>query len=201
VGAGLNLEGALGLPLVGFEVGVRLGIRFGNDGKAANADTYGRLYDHETFDSGADTFTNPEIRVRHHFLALEIIELGWELRVMPPLASGTSFGLMPGIPLVVRIPRLLKVETGAYVPLVFSKDIDSGLSVPVAVWLQLGDFFLGPQSGVRFERGGPSVPFGFGVGYTLGGMLDLKAQLFSLRINDDFAKSLGGGLGVALTLP
>ena len=65
------------------------------------------------------------------------------------------------------------------------------------------------MTGVRFNHPGadfgPSttdVPAGIAGGYTLGGVIDLKVQVRTERINDvSWTKYIGGGLGVGLRLP
>jgi hypothetical protein len=47
------------------------------------------------------------------------------------------------------------------------------------------------------------VPVGIAGGYTVGGILDIKAQLRTERINDAnwASQYLGGGVGVGLRMP
>lgn len=52
-GAGLNLEAALGITDA-FEIGFRTGVRFGPDGKAVTADSFGRTLFTETYGTDQD---------------------------------------------------------------------------------------------------------------------------------------------------
>jgi hypothetical protein len=218
-GTGSNLEGAVGLPFFG-EIGVRTGYAFGDGGKqGARADYYARLFDHETANAGNDAWANPEIRVRGELVDLKVFAIGLESRFVVPLANNTDFSVAPGLPMVIRIPSVMRIDTGVFVPIAFTDQTQYTISIPVAVWFQVEDFFFGPMSGVRFNRvmtttidatgatthgttTSTDVPAGIGGGYTLGKMFDIKAQLYTLRINDSgWTKYIGGGLGVALTVP
>ncbi len=217
-GTGSNLEAALGLPFLG-ELSVRTGLRFGDAGKFANADYYARLFDHETANVGHDAWANPEIRLRGTIVDLEVFAIGLESRFVAPLATGSNFSIAPGVPIMIRVPKLARIDTGVFVPIAFNDPTEYTISIPAQLWIQVKDFFFGPMTGIRFNRvtttsvdlaGVKSnssttrtdIPAGIGGGYTLGGMLDIKAQLYMLRINgSDWSKTIGGGIGVGLLIP
>ena len=217
-GTGSNLEAAIGLPFFG-ELSLRTGYRFGLPGRAAQADYYARLFDHETANMGNDAWANPEIRLRGSIVDLEVAGVGLETRFVVPLADGSNFSIAPGLPVVFRIPKLARIDTGIFVPIAFDDQTQYTISVPAQLWFQVDDFFFGPMTGIRYNRiatinidttGAKTnstttrtdIPLGLGAGYTLGGMLDIKAQLYMLRVNDsDWSRTIGGGLGVAVLLP
>jgi len=77
------------------------------------------------------------------------------------------------------------------------------LDLPAQAYFQIGDAFVGPQTGVRLTNpggGGGSyteIPLGVGGGYTFGGILDVKAQLRTEHVNSSPSPwGFGGGLGV-----
>lgn len=217
-GTGSNLEAGIGLPFFG-ELSVRTGYRFGVPGRAAQADYYARLFDHETANMGNDAWANPEVRLRGSIVDLEVAGVGLETRLVVPLADGSNFSIAPGLPVVFRIPKLARIDTGIFVPIAFNDQTEYTISVPAQLWFQVDDFFFGPMTGIRYNRittvsvdlsgartnsstTRTDIPFGLGAGYTVGGMLDIKAQLYMLRINDsEWSKTIGGGLGVGVLLP
>ncbi len=217
-GTGSNLEAALGLPFFG-ELSVRTGLGFGDAGRFSRADYYARLFDHETANAGNDAWANPEIRLRGTIVDLEVFAIGLESRFVAPLATGTNFSVAPGVPIMIRVPKLLRIDTGVFVPIAFNDQTEYTISIPAQLWIQVKDAFFGPMTGIRFNRvatttidlaGAKStstttrtdIPAGIGGGYTIGGMLDLKAQIYMLRINDaDWSKTIGGGIGVGLLIP
>jgi hypothetical protein len=212
-GAGSNLEASVGLPFLG-DIGIRTGYRFGQDGINSGADYYARLFDHETANLGGDAWANPEIHLRSAFVDLPVFAIGFETRFIVPLANGSDFSAAPGLPIRIRVPDIARIDTGIYLPIEFSSDIAYTISIPAQLWIQIQDAFVGPMSGVRFNHleacvngncvasSRTDVPAGIGGGYTVGGILDIKAQLYTLRINDsDWSKFLGGGLGVGIVVP
>src|SRR5438046_385378 len=59
-GLGVNLEMAAGLTSF-IQLGVRTGLRLGHDGRATQADSYGRMFETETYGTGGDPVANPEV--------------------------------------------------------------------------------------------------------------------------------------------
>lgn len=213
-GTGLNLDAALGLPFQ-LEVGLNLGIRFGASGALTTANAYGRLFDPLSLhvDSGEQSFANPELRIREAFVDSALVAVGFELRFLPGFAAGSANVLVPGVPLRFRVPGVLRIDTGLNFPVSFSNGNTGGVDIPLAVWFQRERFFFGPLSGFfwnnpgsGFEYGGvPSevdIHAGVGLGYTLGGIFDLKAQVLTTRINSsNWANYIGGGVGVGVVVP
>ena len=206
IGWGSNVEGAVGLPFVG-ELGVRFGFRFGQDGADAGADHFARLFDPIVDGPGRDPFANPEIRLRGTLLDLEVVQLGLETRAILPIADSPDFALTPGVPVRVHLPTLARIDTGVWVPIAFASNTGFSVDVPAQLFFQVGSAFFGPLTGFRYNDpgvGGTSVdvPAGLGGGYTLGGILDLKVQVRTERINDsNWTQFIGGGVGAGLRLP
>jgi hypothetical protein len=145
-----------------------------------------------------------------------IVALAYELRGVVPIADGTSFGLQPGLPVRFRIPSIARIDTGLFVPITFSKDVAYSFSVPAALYFQVKDFFFGPMTGFRWDHFAiPATPLtqsttkeqaditaGLAAGYTFDWLVDLKAQVYTLRINDSsWSNLIGAGVGVGLLLP
>jgi hypothetical protein len=212
LGWGSNLEAAVGLPFLG-EVGVRVGVRFGQDGINAGwgygADHFARLFDPVVDEPGSSSVTDPEIRLRGTWLNLKIIELGFETRFIVPTADGSDFELVPGVPARIHVPGFARIDTGVWLPVIFNSDASFTIDIPAQLFFQAGQAFFGPMTGVRFNHPGgdvgessTDVPAGIAGGYTLAGVLDLKVQVRTERINDvSWTKYIGGGLGVGLRLP
>lgn len=227
LGAGTNVEVAAGLPL-GVEVGLRTGVRFGDSGIDSNADAFARLFDKESFAVGGGALANPELRARVNVLDAKVVEVGVELRGAVPIATHlyngpdsphSTFALEAGVPVRLHLPCIFRVDTGLFVPVLFgipgppdengnpTTTTTSGFDIPVQLWIQAGDFFFGPMTGVRYtqlvlEPDTTDVLAGVGAGYTLFRMVDIKAQIYTPRVNDSaWSRYLGGGLGVGVTVP
>ncbi len=219
VGWGTNLEAAVGLPFVG-ELGVRIGYRFGDSGIAAGsgagADHFGRLFDPIISEPGGSNFANPEIHLRGTLFDLQTVQMALETRLIIPTDSTQAegqnvsyFAITPGVPFRIHIPGFLRVDTGLYLPISFDSSTSFSLDIPAQAFFALGDAFVGPVTGIRFNAPGGGVdssvdiPLGIAGGYTLGGRVDLKVQLRTERINDAnwASQFLGGGFGVGLRLP
>jgi hypothetical protein len=198
-GVGINLEAAVA-PIRGLELGFRTGLRMGDDARDTHADEYGRLFDRQTFDTGNGTFANPEVRVTGSVLRGPIVELGLEGRVFLPVNTGTDFGVMFGVPLLFHLGSRARIDTGVYVPVLFTTPVDTYFSAPIDVWFQVTPrLWLGPESGIVFHsvNNHVSVPLGFGLGYQITHALDLKTQILFPAINDNQgAQSFGLGVGI-----
>jgi hypothetical protein len=212
VGWGASFDAAVGLPFLG-EVGVRVGVRFGQDGVYAGwgtgADHFARLFDPIVGEPGLSTVTNPEVRLRGTVFDLKVVELGLETRFIIPTDPSSDFEVVPGVPVRIHLPGFVRIDTGVWVPLEFNSDASFTIDIPAQLFFQAGQAFFGPMTGVRFNHPGgdigdptTDVPAGIAGGYTLGGILDLKVQVRTERINDvSWTKYIGGGLGVGLRLP
>jgi hypothetical protein len=205
-GVGVNAEMAVGLTSR-VELGVRTGIRFGDDfERAISGDYYARTFDRQTFDEGADPFANPEVRIRGALVRDDVFELALEGRLVVPFASGTDAGMLFGVPMAFHLGSRVRLDVGAYVPVVFfPHDATVGIHLPADLWIQITrSLWLGPMSGVAFERvgrrdGSTDVSLGFGLGYSITHYLDFKALFLFPTINDE-SRVFGGGAGIEVRI-
>jgi hypothetical protein len=209
VGWGSNFDAAIGLPFLG-ELGARVGYRFGADGVAAYANHYARLFDPIMNEPGANNFDNVEMHLRGSIVSVDVFELGLETRVVIPTDSTSVVAFTPGLPMRIRIPDFMRIDTGLWlsIPSESNPNFYYALDVPAQAYFQIGDAFVGPQTGVRFTNPGggagsyTEVPLGVGGGYTFGGVLDIKAQLRTEHINSSPSPlGFGGGLGLGIRVP
>jgi hypothetical protein len=233
VGWGSSFSAAVGLPFLG-ELGATIAERFGNDGilvgtnlqngnsvPPTGADHFARLFDPIVGEPGLaqnSGFANPEFHLRGTMVPLDVFELGLETRVIVPTSDGSYWAFTPGVPIRIHLPGILRIDTGLWLPIYFVPSQQQQqlglpsteyiLDIPVQAYVQIGDAFVGPQTGIRFVNIGSSpsstdIPLGVGGGYTFGGMLDVKAQLRTERINSSgwSSNSFGGGIGVGIRLP
>jgi len=195
-GPGLNIEGAVS-P-------IRTGIRLNEDAQAIRADQYGRLFDRQTFGTGNDTFANPEFRVTGEVLRSRIVELGLEGRVYLPLEDGTHAGIMAGMPLRFHLGDSVRIDTGVYVPIVFSTPTDTHFSAPFDLWIQASNrLWLGPMSGFVYNSlpNTVDISLGFGLGYQILRTLDLKTMLLFPDINhNEGSRDFGMGVGIQVRI-
>jgi hypothetical protein len=117
LGPGLNLEAAFGITH-SVELGLRTGLRFGDDARAVQADNYGRTLWTETWGTRFDAVANPEARVRWAFYSGRIVEVGLDGRVYVPIEDGSRIGMMFGVPLAFHIGSISRIDMGVYVPVV-----------------------------------------------------------------------------------
>ena len=209
---GVNLDGAFGI-LDNFEVGLRFGVRIGDhDAKSLQADQYGRLFDLQTYGTGGDLFANPELRLTGRVLDLSVIEVGIEGRTYLPIEDGTRFSFLLGAPVRLHFLRILRIDTGLYVPVSFFA-AEGGTSnavsvnIPAEFWFQATrDFFVGPLTEVRLNNSdgalstdhGAGLLLGVGLGYQISRFADFKASFLFPRLigatGPDFAAGIGVGL-------
>jgi hypothetical protein len=197
-GLGMNLALAAGIA-PGLELGVRTGFRFDNAGQATQADGYGRPFDTETYGTGFDTVANPEVHLTWSVARGRAGELGLEIAAYLPIESGTSFGMMFGLPIILRA-GVLRIDTGVYVPVIFSNPTQTVFSVPLHFWIQATrTLWFGPLVGLRVvnNNGGEQIPLGFGVGSALNPFADLRVWFLFPDINqNEGARSFGAGVGL-----
>jgi hypothetical protein len=210
-GVGMNLEAALGI-LDNLEIGLRTGIRMGDGAKATQADDQGRLFDLETYGTGADVFANPELRLLGRVLDLSVVELGVEGRVYMPFEAGTRFSFMLGAPVRLHFSRIVRIDTGVYLPFIFNAGgppTDAvSVNIPFEVWFQATrSFFLGPLAEVRLNANqdpalgidhGAGLLLGFGLGYQISRFADFKAAFDFPRIYGNPGPDFGAGVGLGL---
>jgi hypothetical protein len=211
-GGGMNLEGAFGI-LDNLELGLRTGVRLGDaQAKALQADQYARLFDLESYGTGRDLFANPELRLLGRALDLSVFELGVEGRVYLPFEDGTRFSFMFGVPMRMHVGRILRIDTGIYVPVVFYENAAGttsnavSVNLPAEFWFQVTrSLFLGPL--VEFRANNDDVPsadhgagvlLGFGLGYQISRFADLKTDFVFPRVNGNPGPDFGVGLGIGL---
>ena len=206
-GPGLNLDLDFGITH-NLEIGLRTGVRFGDDAKATQADRYGRLFDTETYGTGGDLFANPEFLIRGRLVNVRVFELALEGRVYLPFEQGTYPGMMFGVPMRFHLGGIARIDLGLYVPVIFTpRDVTDVVSIPAQFWFQPTDrFFIGPMTGLRFLHfPGPAndrtdVLFGLGLGYQVSRFADIKTDFLFPRINGTPAgREFGFGFGVGLT--
>ena len=204
-GAGLNLEGRVGVTRR-LEIGLRTGFRFGNDGRATRADEYGRLFDRQTFGTNNSNVANPEFRIRGAVVEGEVVELGLEGRAALPFEDNSHFGMLFGLPLAFHLGSSVRLDTGAYVPVVLCDPTLYAISVPLDVWIQAtAKLWLGPMTGFRSQHQGAAErtdwSFGFGLGYSITRALDLKAMMLMPGINHpEGARNFGVGVGIQVRI-
>jgi hypothetical protein len=212
-GLGINLEMAVGLA-DRVELGVRTGLRLGDpDSRSVEADNYGRLFDRQYFDGLDGVLANPELRVRGALVREEVFELGLEGRVIVPVEGNTA-GLLFGVPMMFHFARRVRLDMGAYVPIVIGGNPSPpgppttvGVSLPIDVWIQATPrLWLGPMTGLVFSDVGrrdarSDLSLGFGLGYQITHYLDFKAMLlFPAITNTDAGPEFGVGAGVQIRI-
>lgn len=203
-GTGLNLEGAFGITEK-VELGLRTGVRFGDDGRFTGADTYGRTLWTETWGTfGTGDVANPEARVRWTAYRGDVVEVGLDWRLYLPIEPRSRVGGMFGVPLAFHIGDFMRIDTGAYLPTLFYDPTVVLLTVPGYFWFQVSEkVWLGPMMSARFrlapDGGGDRTSFllGFGVGIQVASAVDLKTMILFPSIADDAgARNWGAGFGV-----
>lgn len=206
--AGINLEMAVGLT-ERVELGVRTGLRFGDEGdRSIEPDNYGRLFDRQYFDGGASTLANPEFRVRGALLRGDVAELALEGRFIVPVDPNTGAGLEFGIPLALHLGDRVRLDTGAWFPIVTGNPAYLGISIPLDVWIQITPrLWLGPMTGLQWydvthnpaPLNEPLVSMGFGLGYSITHYLDFKTMFLFPELNQD-SRVYGIGAGVQIRI-
>jgi hypothetical protein len=209
-GVGMNLEAALGI-LDNLEIGLRTGIRMGDGAKATQADEQGRLFDLETYGTGGDVFANPELRLLGRVLDLSVVELGLEGRVYMPFEAGTRFSFMLGAPVRLHFGRVVRIDMGVYVPVIFNAGGPAdavSVNLPFEAWFQVTrSFFLGPLAEIRLNADqdpalgidhGAGLLLGFGLGYQISRFADFKAAFDFPRVNGNPGPDFGAGAGLGL---
>ena len=134
---------------------MRTGFRLDDAGQVTQADRYGRPFDTETFGTNGDTVANPEIHLRWAVARGSTAELGLEWRAYLPIENGSSFGMMFGLPITLRAGSL-RIDTGLYVPIIFTNQTETVVSVPIHLWIQATrTLWLGPLFGLQvYSNGG-----------------------------------------------
>jgi hypothetical protein len=195
-GFGLNFELDAGITSF-LQLGIRTGVRLGRDGRATQADYFARTFETETYGTNHDTVANPEISLRWA-LVHTAVEVALEGRLYLPTEDGSDVGIMLGVPVAIHIGGVARLDTGLYVPIIFTDpDATTLVSIPVHLWFQAShQLWLGPLTGARFHDGGHTgVPLGFGLGYAASYDVDLKTWLLFPDV-DSSSKNFGAGVGL-----
>ena len=200
-GFGMNLALSGGITHE-LEIGLRTGFRLDDNGQTTQADRYGRPFETETYGTDFDRIANPEVHLRWAVARGAAAELGLELRAYLPIENGSSFGLMFGLPIVLRAGAI-RVDTGLYVPVIFSDPTETVVSVPIHLWIQATrTLWLGPLFGLRVvSRGGShdEYPLGFGLGSSLTHTIDLRTWILFPDINqNEAARTFGAGIALQI---
>jgi hypothetical protein len=193
-GVGFNLELKAGLTSF-IEFGIRSGIRVDTKGRAVQADSFGRMFETDTYNTGGDTFANPEIALRWA-LVHSNVELGLDGRVYLP-TDGGDFGILVGVPVALHLGGVARIDTGVFVPIIFAeRETRTLVSIPLELWLQpSSQLYLGPLFGWQFHDPGTTIHFGFGLGYAVSYDIDLKTWLLFPNIRSS-GKDFGAGVGL-----
>ena len=199
-GFGLNLELSGGITHE-LEIGVRTGFRLDDAGQITQADKYGRPFDTETYGVNNDTVANPELHLRWAVARGSAAELGLEWRAYLPIEANSSFGMMFALPVSLRASSL-RLDTGLYVPIIFSNPSQTVVSFPLHLWIQATrTLWLGPLFGIRVYSGGGGnrYPLGFGLGTALTRLVDLRTWILFPDISqNEAARTFGAGVALQL---
>ena len=195
VGVGFNMELGVGLSSA-FELRVRTGLRVGTDGRALDADYFGRPVETETYNLGGDTLANPEIGIKWAFVRRGAVELGLDFRMILPV--GSNLGLLFGLPLNLHFGRA-RIDTGIFVPIVFNEgDDDTAISIPLHILFDVsGGTYFGPITGIVFDGGDERVPLGLAIGSGVASGVDLRFWFLFPDISySGAAKHFGAGVAL-----
>jgi hypothetical protein len=199
-GMGMNLEIAGGVTHE-LELGLRTGFRFDDAGRLTQADRYGRPFDTETYGTNNGSVANPEARMRWSVARGSVAQLGLEVRAYLPIENGSRFGMMFGLPVALRAGSV-RLDTGLYVPIIFTHPATTIVSVPLHLWIQASStLWLGPLFGLRVISQGSrnEYPLGFGLGTMLTRSVDFRAWFLFPDINrNEGARQFGGGAAVQI---
>ncbi len=203
-GAGINAEMTVGLTSR-IELGARTGLVFGDAAeRSIRADEYGCLFECQTFDDGNAVVASPQVRLRGALVRDDVAEVALEGRVVLP-HTGTDAGLLFGVPLEFHLGDYVRLDTGAYVPVILGHGTPFAVSLPVEVWFQATRrFWLGPMSGLVFtnplrDGSASDVSLGLGLGYQVTHALDFKGMLLFPAVNQD-SRVFGAGAGIQVRI-
>jgi len=202
-GPGLNAEMKVSV-IHHLELGFRGGFRFGDEAKFSRADQYGRIFDRQTFGTRGEGVASPEVKVLGEVVDTGTFELGLEGRIILPTEAPNHFATQFGMPFAIHIADFVRLDTGVYIPIVFDDRTPTAISVPFDAWFQVSPrVWLGPMTGFRHDTppSHDSASLGFGVGYQVHRIVDLKWMLLWPRITDDRGgTNVGGGFGAQIRI-
>jgi hypothetical protein len=197
LGFNLELKGSLTPRL---QLGVRTGIRVGSDGKATEADRFGRTFETETYGTGADTVANPELSLRYAVVDSPTVDLALDGRVYLPIESHTKVGIMLAVPLAFHLSPTVRFDTGIFVPIIFTDPTQTVISFPFHLWLQANNALaLGVITGVAVHNphSTTTVPLGLALNYGISSDADLRVWFLFPNVKGSGATNYYGvGLGL-----
>jgi hypothetical protein len=191
-GVGFNLELHAGLT-PRLQLGIRTGIRVGLDGKVTQADQYGRTFETETYGTDGKTIANPELSLRWGLSRGPVVDVALDTRLYIP-TEGTAAGIMLAVPIALRFSSAARLDTGVYVPVIFTSPASAVASFPAHLWFQLDRLALGFLTGIRVGSG-VDVPLGVGLNYALNWDADLRFWFLFPDVNHT-TELFGGGVGL-----
>jgi hypothetical protein len=197
-GLGFNLELRGGIS-DSLEIGLRTGIRIGNDGKFTFADSFGRTFNTETYDPGLDTVANPEVTLKFALARGDVAAVALEGGVYIPIDG--DVGILLALPLHLHLAPAIRFDTGVYVPIVFTDpDTSTVVSFPFHLWFEIDRVAIGLLTGVRlFNPGTTEVPLGAGINLALNRDADLRGWLLFPNVRGSGSTNyFGGGIGIEL---
>jgi len=122
-----------------------------------------------------------------------VLELGAEAVAIIP-AFTDDFAITLGVPIRLHLGQSLRIDSGAYFPLVFSDPLVKSIVVPVDVSLNIGpNFFLGARTAFDLPDFDPDylrLPFGAYLGYTFAGN---RGPVMDLSVHFDWTHLLTPG--------
>ena len=198
-GFGLNFELGYGITPT-LELRVRSGLRFGVAGRVTDADRYGRPVETETYNLGDDSLANPEVGLRFNLVRGGTAEIALDGKLYLPISG--SVGVMVGLPVALHLGPRLRLDTGLFIPIIFSSPTYNEISLPLHLWIKLqGGSFVGPLTGVVFPSSrGKRVPLGIGFGTALSYDADVRFWLLSEDVSHEgSSKNFGVGIGLYVT--
>jgi hypothetical protein len=130
-----------------------------------------------------------------------VAEVGLDGRMYFPVENQTRFGLMFGVPLAFHVASFLRIDTGAYTPVLFYDPTFYGVSIPGYFWFQPTEkLWLGPFAQMQFlgqRHLDGHFGLGFGLGYQVANAVDLKTMFFLPALDDNNdPRQFGLGFGV-----
>ena len=102
-----------------------------------------------------------------------------------------EFGAQIGVPMLVRLGEIMRLDTGPYLLLYFTDDPSTRIMAPLSLAINVSPtVFLGPETGLVIWDGDyVEIPFGFFVGVTIRGtqnpVVDLRGRIRTVDIDDD----------------
>ena len=136
---------------------------------------------------------NPEVHLPWSVARGAAAELGFELRAYLPIETNSSFGILFGLPVILRADSL-RLDTGVYVPIDLQRSAPTLVSIPFHLWIQATrTLWLGPSSTCSSTAGTAvrrPFPLGFGLGSAINPGVDLRAWFLFPDITGTKARAI-----------